>query len=687
MKHSTIIAVAAGIVCSLMIAAPSRTEYVFLKDGAIVDCVIQRDMAESIVVKQKDGAVRTISRDAILRIQYTELYMGRVMIEQTDGLSFEGHIVNDDGDAYLVRTDIARPEERSIRKRDVARISRENPDGLRGSYGDGKIRLEWNRPFTRPARYHVYVRGPGEDGFRRIDTTGRTRFTVDDVRADASYAFRVTAEKNDVESIPSNEISVFTGKLSVDEASSAAPLRLSMDELTRRGAAEAHIFLRDGQIENGTLTAETPAVYRMTRFDGKPVTVPKRSVLRVIYRKMYLGMAYIRLTTGKVLGGFIVDEDRNTVTYRRDLFRPEEKKIPRKDIVFISQSGPTNLKGEAGQTEIALTWDAPYTPVKHYRIFTRTPEAPEYAFAARSGDNRFTLRKMKSNTEYAVIVTAVGLDDNESFPTNAVRVTTKNIPPEAPTGLTKEKTPDPGSSAFSLRITWNPSRDPDGAVVRYHVYRDSGKGYARIASPTVPEYIVSGLDPGELHSFYVLAEDDRGALSEKSATADTGTDIEIIVRAEYLQPLGDFANLFGGGYGGTVTVAVREPFVDNLDIGLTTGYWLFTRKRESVKSAFAVPALLSARYRFRLAPWLSLAPSISAGVSYFSVTYEDAVVNESYENIAGGGAVNALVTGGCTAYFHLGGSVSLQVGVEAGAFIETNLYPFAMGTIGIGIVF
>ena len=60
-------------------AAPLNAEYVFTKDGAIKEGEIISENASLIVLYTKDKRRLTINRDDIMRILYTELYMGNIL--------------------------------------------------------------------------------------------------------------------------------------------------------------------------------------------------------------------------------------------------------------------------------------------------------------------------------------------------------------------------------------------------------------------------------------------------------------------------------------------------------------------------------------------------------------------------------------------------------------------------------
>jgi hypothetical protein len=83
-----------------------RSEQVFLKDGSIVSGTIVADTAKSLTVKGAGGKRDTIARDRIMRILYTELFMGKVFIRMNDGTVKSGYMVDEDRTTYTFRKEL-----------------------------------------------------------------------------------------------------------------------------------------------------------------------------------------------------------------------------------------------------------------------------------------------------------------------------------------------------------------------------------------------------------------------------------------------------------------------------------------------------------------------------------------------------------------------------------------------------
>ena len=75
-RRTAAVTAAALLVC---VAAPAaRAEVVFLRDGKIIEGKILGETPAAVTVKKKDGATVVVGRGTVLRILYTQVYMGKV---------------------------------------------------------------------------------------------------------------------------------------------------------------------------------------------------------------------------------------------------------------------------------------------------------------------------------------------------------------------------------------------------------------------------------------------------------------------------------------------------------------------------------------------------------------------------------------------------------------------------------
>ncbi len=240
-------------------------------------------------------------------------------------------------------------------------------------------------------------------------------------------------------------------------------------------ASGEYIFLRDGQIIEGTIVSESAKTVSLKKKDDKKETYQRENIMRILYTELYMGKVYVQKIDGKGVTGFMVDEDRLTYTFRRELNDPAEFTIPRDKVLFIARRNPAGLEGEAETDRIRLKWMPPYNQVKTYRLYIKGPGDTEFRKAAETSRKEYRLEDLKSNTRYSLHVTAVATEGDESLPSNEIVLTTKNIPPNTPRIFPFHRTRASDDTFTTAKIQWAPATDPDGTVEKYRVYALQGK--------------------------------------------------------------------------------------------------------------------------------------------------------------------------------------------------------------------
>ncbi|HEY1405293.1 MAG TPA: hypothetical protein VF857_01665 [Spirochaetota bacterium] len=97
-------------------------EYVYLKDGQVIQGKIVNEDQREIVVQTKFQK-RTIRRDDILRIMYGERKMEKIYLLMNDGTTRIGYKVDEDATQVLIRESENSPKEISISKSDIKQMS------------------------------------------------------------------------------------------------------------------------------------------------------------------------------------------------------------------------------------------------------------------------------------------------------------------------------------------------------------------------------------------------------------------------------------------------------------------------------------------------------------------------------------------------------------------------------------
>ncbi len=97
-------------------------EYLYLKDGQVIQGTIESEDAEGYTVKTKYQTKR-IPRGDITRIMYGERKMEPIFLLMNDGSSKKGFLVDQDAEKIIIREKEDSPGEITVMKKDVRQIS------------------------------------------------------------------------------------------------------------------------------------------------------------------------------------------------------------------------------------------------------------------------------------------------------------------------------------------------------------------------------------------------------------------------------------------------------------------------------------------------------------------------------------------------------------------------------------
>jgi hypothetical protein len=100
--------------------------------------------------------------------------------------------------------------------------------------------------------------------------------------------------------------------------------------------AEA-VFLKNGSIVEGKILRETGAAIELQTVSGPARTIKSGDILRTLYDDAYKELRFVSKKDGSSFKAYLVDEDRDSYTFRPDLLTPAETKILKKDILGVSK--------------------------------------------------------------------------------------------------------------------------------------------------------------------------------------------------------------------------------------------------------------------------------------------------------------------------------------------------------------
>jgi fibronectin type 3 domain-containing protein/RNase P/RNase MRP subunit p29 len=387
--------------------------------------------------------------------------------------------------------------------------------------------------------------------------------------------------------------------------------------------AEA-VFLKDGPIIFGKIISDTSDALTIQTDDGKKVVVKRDDLMRVLYTQLKMGKVYIQKRDGKGLTAFVVDEDQVSYTCRKELFQPEEFIIKRSDILFMAEKNPSGLQvvGNVGTDSVTLTWLPPYGDVKKYNVYFKQNDKDAYELAGSSKTKTITLEKLKSNTEYFLIVNSVDLEDYESPPSNEITITTLNIHPTRPVIASTARSGGKGTT-----VRWEPSIDPDGQVTAYRVYVWKMNKREKLTDVKTTEFTFD--DPALYDSAEVTAVDNKGEESTPASLPLYGEYFTVGFYPGFILPLGKFGKITGPGFGAAAAFNLNNYFYDNLVLGGELGVYSFMGKNalssehKKTKSVMMATFLLTGGYNFQMTPDITLMPYLGMGLVYLNVNYTD----------------------------------------------------------------
>ncbi len=452
------------------------------------------------------------------------------------------------------------------------------------------------------------------------------------------------------------------------------------------------VFITDGSILQGNVIGDTAGAITFAVKNGGTKVIPRNKIMRILYTEFYMGKIFVNKIDGTVIEVYMVDEDTNTYTFRKDITKPVEFIIKREEVLFTTRTNPVGLTGKASSETISIEWKAPYTPVRHYKVYVRSGN--EYKLYSEPSGKSETLKGLKGNTDYKIKVTAIDKDGIESMPSNEIKIKTLNIPPNPPEKIKVKREVEKNNKKMSANISWAKANDVDGKIKSYKIYQlDKKEPY--IANSN--NYEVKNLNPEDTYFFYLTAIDDFNEESDKSRRVSTYDykGYNISIQPNYIVPFGTFKKVHKYGYGGLLSGTRENTFFEDFEIGASIGYWQYqgvVTETARVDYSMMVPLIFTAGYRFNIADIFYIIPRIGLGGSYNYIKYQT-----EPELYTGYGltmeprtkwSIEPLVLAGVAFEYDITHRFYLMAAADMGMIIEMRgVVPFAVATFGAGIRF
>lgn len=449
-----------------------------------------------------------------------------------------------------------------------------------------------------------------------------------------------------------------------------------------------YVFLKDGSIIEGVITSDAAGSVTIRDKDKKIRQIPRTNIMRILYTELYMGKVYVQKIDGKNVICYMVDEDRESYTFRKELFNPEEFKLRRDQVLFMARGNPTGLEGEAEFDRASLKWFPPYNPVKKYRIYIKGPEDKAYRVADETGSKSITIKELKSNTKYLIYVTALDSSGDESVPSNELTLMTKNLAPDKPVITGVDPLP-----AGGYRISWNPSSDPDGKLAGYRLYRKKNEKTELITELKKNEYILPKNE--DIDIVYLTSVDDLKAESVIVKVNDKYPAVMgISINPAYLYPLGKLKDMADYGYGAVIKYEASNYLFAGLELSAEAGFFYlpgvsnFPEAESKINSLMFVPVMFSAGYGFHITDNFTIAPVIAAGGVFLRYDYTYFDIPTSKKTGVSKNQINPAVGGGILIRYLITDTVYVNLSLDYRMFFEQDgNFSFIIASAGAGVRF
>ncbi len=444
------------------------------------------------------------------------------------------------------------------------------------------------------------------------------------------------------------------------------------------------VFLKSGALVSGSIVKETGSAITVKTAGGALRVIQRGHVLRILYTDMYLGKLVIRLTDGSVIEAYLVDENADYYTLRDRLDYPDEYTLPRKKVLFMARTNPTDLTGKSGGTFAHVSWFPPYRPPRSYRLYVSERGSGKIQHVGTTRGLSYQIRGLKEKTRYRISVTAVDDAGTESLPADAIELMT-NTPPDPPSRARLERLPIE-KERIGARITWRPANDPDGEIVQYRIYSLAGNDCMHIGETTETEFVVRDLDPSKIHHFAIRAIDNDGVESVDARVNSRVVGFDISGSGCFILPVRKMGAMLEPGPGVMSSISILNFPAWGLAFGPGAGYFYFRGRGGSISSASMAPFFFFANYRFMLADSLSIAPCIRAGFSFIWLSYSR---NKPWiQNLISSSrmACEPLAMAGLVISYMVGRRIVVQFGADYAIILErNNCHEFILCHAGLGI--
>ena len=660
----------------LLFSTSIYAEYVFLKNGEIIKGKIKRENSTSVTLKIENKRLKTIKRSRIMRILFTNLYMGQQYVRLTNGKVIQAYKVDEDQDYFTFRKNLYKTKEFKVHRNKILFFARKNPNELTGTPDYTEIDINWKPPIGTVMGYRIYIKKKFDKyGRKPAAKTGKTRYVITGLKSSTDYCVMVTAvDGRGRESLPSNEINIMTKNRNprvVEEIKCIMTNKYftkNQNKLIR-----AHLKWKASNDVDGF----TKFYYIYLKHNSdKFKLVHKYKVM-----KKDKGAKFIEYELKSLLDNeeYIIKvsavDNRGAASPLSDELKFSTENRPP---FPVSEIKSIKEKYMGGRTiNASLKWKKGIDRdgiITKYLLYKKTGRS--FKKIGTTVKTAYTLPGLSLNKKHIFQVRAVDNRNAQSKENRTVKISTYNKAPCAPKKV--RITSSQGTENLqNAKIYWKKADDPDGVVVKYRIYKNGILSPKRIGETRNTFYEARGLDPKDKNKFWVRSVDNRNMESINSI-ANPLFIFNIRASIPFLMPAGNFNKMFSYGSGAMVNIFLDNFFFYDFNTGIKTGYYYFTGKHIALSNYQMIPILLSTEYSFTLHDIFEITLSASFGGSYNTTYYSDYAFEGKYILLFGvpangkKSAFQPLMQAGVGFEYLFSSKYSLGLGAEYGGIIEKN---------------
>jgi RHS repeat-associated protein len=367
------------------------------------------------------------------------------------------------------------------------------PTGIQVHFAGENSRVVTWTAMDNPAvaGYKVYVSENGGTSWKDpVDNKLMPFYMASGLVSGRAYTFAVTAyESNGLESAKSALYHVFIGKPQAPEGVTAQPLegavKLSWNAVPNNSEVTGYRVY---------MSADGGASWGYGQYAGNEKSYTAAGLTN--------GTAYAFAVTAVNNRG--EESDRSAVVQATPQGTPP--------------AIPQGLTASAGDASIKLSWQAVTdVDLAGYKLYLSEDQGTSWSLGAETGKvTEYTLTGLTNHVEYAVAISAVDGNGNESARSASVLAMPNNndvVAPAAPTNLRA------AAKDSAVNLHWAANKEPDLSGYQVYVSQSAAGPWTELASIQGTAYYAGGLTNGTTYYFAVKAFDQSGNASEHSAPA------------------------------------------------------------------------------------------------------------------------------------------------------------------------